>query len=288
VTDQPLPQAINQTRVDLAAAGAAPAIVYELDRRLKADGGAHGAAAGQAPAAGPVAWFVGDAAPQSRPAMVDAVTRLLAAVGVTPVPISAGRSSGLLASTLGLRDTAVQLAEAIVADVRASGASEVLVSGPADRWTFTQVYPTRLGVHWPEELRVREVSDVLAEAYGAGRLHLRQEPIGPYAYHDPCHTPRLEATRPAPRALLAAAFGIEHSRELFWREHRAHPCGATGGLEFTSPAIADALAAARLSDAEAAGAAWLFTDEPACGHQLAGRSPSVTVRGLYEALAERL
>jgi Fe-S oxidoreductase len=207
---------------------------------------------------------------------------------VTPVPISAGRSSGLLASTLGLRDTAVQLAEAIVADVRASGASEVLVSGPADRWTFTQVYPTRLGVHWPEGVRVREVSDVLAEGHAAGRLPLRPARIGPYAYHDPCHTPRLGPTRSAPRALLAAVFGIEHARELFWREHRAHPCGATGGLEFTSPAIADALADARLADTEAAGATSLFTDEPACGHQLSGRSSSVIVRGLYEALAERL
>jgi hypothetical protein len=48
------------------------------------------------------------------------------------------------------------------------------------------------------------------------------------------------------------------------------------------------LAAARLADAEAAGATWLFTDEPACGQHLSGRSSSVTVRGLFEALADQL
>jgi Fe-S oxidoreductase len=289
-TDQPLPDAINQSRTEIAAAGGAPPIVYELDRQLKAYGGAYGSTKVTATSAtGPSALFLGDAAPHSRPAAVDAARRLLSAAGRSPVPIATGRSSGLLANTLGLRATAIDLAQAVLADVRASGAAEVLVLGPTDRWTFEQVYKERLGVAWPAGVVVREVTDVLAEAVAAGRLTFRPESAGAYAYHDPCHTPRLGHSRPAPRALLAAAFGTAHAKELFWREHRAHPCGATGGLEFTTPAIAARLADARLADAAAAGAEWIVTDEPACLHQLAGRpSGQVAVRGLYEVLVERL
>jgi Fe-S oxidoreductase len=289
VTDQPLPDAINQTRVALAAAGAAPAPVYELDRRLREHGGAHGPVPQPKAETGEVGLFVGDAVPHGQPATIEAVRRLLVATGLTPVLLSAGRSTGLSASTLGLRETAVQLAEAVLADVRTAGVSEVLVLGPADRWTFTHVYPARLGRPWPEQVRVREVTDVLAEAHQAKRLRFRRQAIGPYAYHDPCHTPRLgDGSRSAPRALLAAAFGADQARELFWRQRRAHPCGAIGGLELTHPEIAAELADARLADAAAADARWLFTDEPACCHQLSGRSADVTVRGLYEALAEQL
>jgi Fe-S oxidoreductase len=289
VTDQPLPDAINQTRVALAAAGAAPAAVYDLDRRLREDAGAHGPVPRAVPAAGAVGLFVGDAAPHLQSPAIDAVRRLLSAAGLTPAILSAGRSTGLLASTLGLCETAVRLAEAVLADIHAAGVSDVLVFGPADRWTFTHVYPSRLGLAWPASIRIREVADVLAEAHAAGRLTLRREAIGPYAYHDPCHTARLDrGSRPAPRALLGAAFGGDEARELFWREARAHPCGAIGGLTVTHPDIADRLADARLADAEAAGASWLFTDEPACAHHLSRRSTAVTVRGLYEALADRL
>ena len=151
------------------------------------------------------------------------------------------------------------------------------------------MYQERLGVAWPEGVVVREVTDVLAEAAVSGTLTFRQQAAGAYAYHDPCHTPRLGRARPAPRALLAAAFGAAGAKDMFWREHRAHPCGATGGLEFTTPAIAERLADARLADAAAAGAEWIVTDEPACLHQLASRpSQKVAVRGLYEVLAERL
>jgi Fe-S oxidoreductase len=315
VTDQPLPHAIYLSRVALAAAGVAPAPVYEWDRRLRADGGAQGPVAPASSHTGAVGLFVGDGSPRDRPAELEAVHRLLQAAGLTPVLVSAGRSTGLSAATLGLRHTAVLLADAVLADVRAAGVSELLVFGPADRWTFSHVYPARLDRPWPEDVHVREVTDVLAEAHAAGRLRLRPEAIGPYAYHDPCHTARLgdgsnktgseagsyrplhpqnpdplahPVSRRAPRALLAAAFGREEARELFWREGRAHPCGAIGGLGITHPAIAAQLSDARLADAEAAGARWLFTDEPSCRHQLSGRSKAVTVRGLYEALADRL
>lgn len=288
-TDQPLPVAINRSRESIAAAGGAPPAVYELDRQLRAHRSAYGTSTPAATVArGAVALFVGEAAFHLQPMAVEAALALLKAAGVSPVLIGAGRASGLLANTVGLRSAAQALAADVVAEVQASGASEVLVLGPADKWTFTEVFGERLGVAWPAAVVVREVVDVLAAALAEGRLTLRSQAVGSYAYHDPCHTPRLGRTRPAPRALLAAALGASGARDLLFREHRAHPCGAIGGLEFTHPDVADKLADARLEDATRAGAALLVTDEPACLHKLSGRPSSMPVRGLYDLLAERL
>ena len=215
---------------------------------------------------------------------------MLHAIGIDAVPICDGRSSGLVASSLGLKATAETLGRAVIEDVQTSGVTELLVLAPSDRWTFEYVYGNRLGLQWPTAVGVREVTDVLAAALADGRLRL--EPGAddtPYAYHDPCHSARVAHERPAPRALLAAALGGAASRELFWREHRAHPCGAVGGLELTSPDIARQLAMARLDAAQRTGATTLITEDPGCLAHLARHSSAdVTVMGLYELLADRL
>jgi Fe-S oxidoreductase len=288
-TDQPLPDAINATRVELAAGGLAPAAVYELERHWQARGEGRGTPLPKGVStAADMLLFVGDAAPHVGRS-VAIIKRLLDAAGVSVTPIGEGQPSGLLASTLGLRDTAAASARAVVADVTASGCHEVLVLSPADRWTFEHVYPVRLGVEWPSSVTVREVVTVLADAQASGHLVIRQVPEGPYAYHDPCHTPRMGDRRPAPRALLAAALGPADARNLFFREHRAHPCGAVGGLEITHPALAARLAAARFDDAAEAGAGTLITEDPACLHHLRQSAGGpVVAKDLYEVLADRL
>jgi len=62
-----------------------------------------------------------------------------------------------------------------------------------------------------------------------------------------------------------------------------------GGLEFTQPAIASALARARIADARAAGARWLLTEDPACLHQIrTADAGGIEVMSVFEALAGRL
>jgi Fe-S oxidoreductase len=101
--------------------------------------------------------------------------------------------------------------------------------------------------------------------------------------------PRLARDHAAPRALAAAALGPDAARSLFWREHRAHPCGAIGGLDVTHPDIAARLAAARLDDARAAGAEWIVTEDPSCARHLAlHASGEIEVRNLFELLEARL
>jgi Fe-S oxidoreductase len=290
-TDQPLPDAIAAARAEVVAAGAAPAAVYDVERRLRAQAGAaRPSPAATNRAASTVGLFVGDVSGVARARAVQSAVALLAAAGVPVVEVGAGRSTGRTASSLGLRDVAVDLARAVIDDVQSAGVEELIVITPGDRWAFEAVYADRLGLAWPAGVRVSEAIVVLARALAAGSLSV--EPLTdarPYAYHDPCHVPRLERDHAAPRALAAAVLGGEMARSLFWREHRAHPCGAIGGLDVTHPDIAARLAAARVDDARAAGAEWIVTEDPSCAEHLAGHADgAIEVRNLFELLAERV
>jgi Fe-S oxidoreductase len=227
-----------------------------------------------------VAVFVGDAGTHLSPKTLDAAITLLRAAGLKPVPVGAGRSTGLLASSLGFPETATALARAVIAEVEAAGCRRLLTVSPGDRFAFERLYRERLDLTWPASIVVEDAAVVLAAALQWGALTLRRRANVPaYAYHDPCHAPRIDRDSAAPRALLAAALGDEPARRMFWREGRAHPCGATGGLEFTQPAIAASLADARLEDAVAAGATWLITDDPGCLYHLQSRSAHLASRG---------
>jgi Fe-S oxidoreductase len=286
-TDRPLPDSIALARAQVAAAGQAPAAAYALRDTLEAR--ARQASAAARPAAGAdTVLFVGDAAAASR-ASLEAATKLLAAIGIRPTPIGEGCGNGVLASALGFPETARAEAEAIVALV-SGGVREVLVLGSADAYAFERLHRDRLGVTWPEGVRVRAVTSVLAEALAQSALRFTAKPAaGAYAYHDPCHSPRIERDHGAPRALLAAALGEAGGRRLFWREERAHPCGSVGALAHTHPDLANQLSDARLADAAQAGATVLVTEDPACLHHLQSRSAAdVSVVGLYELLLERL
>lgn len=302
-TDQPLPDAIAAAREAIVAAGHAPSVVLELRDRFTSQGHpytarvsaasaeprgdrAAGASAGASDERRVTALFVGDAACHLAPESVEAARWLLDTAGVEAVPVGVGRASGWLASSVGLRDVAWSLAQRVLAEIQEVGATELLVLSAADRWAFGHVLPVRLGLSWPAGVKVKSAVDVLAGANASGRLQFRVQSGAAYAYHDPCHSPRLEQDGAGARQLLDAALGASNARPLFWREGRAHPCGAIGGLEFTHPPIAQALAESRFSDARAVGAARLVTDDPSCADHLKRVAPrDVLVENLYDVLA---
>lgn len=288
-THQPLPEAIVGARAAIADAGLAPAAAVDVRSRLERWGHAYSAPGPRpAQAKGAVGLFVGEALPGST-ATVEAAIRLLARAGIDAVPVGVARSTGLVASALGFASIARTLAETVLADVAASGCKELLVLGPGDRFAFERVYPGRLGTPWPAGVRVQEATAVLADALDAGRLRLRPPSDAvPWVYQEPDHAVRV-GVRPGPRQLLAAALGGSHERRLLRRDERAHPCGVSGGLDLTQPALAAALAEARLADAEAAGAARLVTEDPSClRHLQAHAGGRMEVLGLFEVLAGRL
>ena len=290
VYSNPLPEGIAAARAEVVASGLAPAIVYELaeilekwenpfvPRRPERSGGR-----------GDVALFVGDDAFHMKEESLRAAVRLLEAVGIEPVLVGRGRSSGYLATSLGLPAIAHDHALANLAEVEATGASQLFVLSPGDYFAFTTVYPERLGLQFPESVEVLEVSTFLADRLESGRLRLRDgDSQDTVVYVDPTHSVRVPERAAAPRRLLEALTGAP-LLELFWRGERAYPCGDLA-LQFTQPQLADSLTQARLVDAVSVGADLVVTDAPGSLAHLERHAAAqkVRVRGLYELLAERL
>lgn len=290
VTDQPLPEAIAAARAEVVDLGLAPAGVIDAAKKLAEFGNPYEAIAPQPVSSqGKVALFAGDETRYRWPAALDAALRLLADMGIEPVLIGRGRNNGYLASSLGYPDLARTLARATLEELAATGARQMLVLSPGDYFTFHKLYDERLGVPWPRRIEIREVMGLLADALAAGDLQLsRASEAIEYAYLDPTHTVRIDGRWQAPRRLLDAILS-GHRRELFWRQERAHPSGATA-LQFSQPDLAMRLASARLEDAQKTGAQLIVTEAPGDLALLSPLAPrfGLHLRGLYELLAEHL
>ncbi|MEP7188910.1 MAG: (Fe-S)-binding protein [Roseiflexaceae bacterium] len=288
VTDQPLPDAIVAARAEVVAAGCAPASVAEIDAALRRWGNSYGVLtpAPEATEWGETAIFVGSTAFHREWESVHAARRLLERAGLEHALAAVGRSSGYLAYTLGLHDTARQLARATVAELEHLGCRRLVVLSPGQEHTLKHVYPL-LGVALPEQIEVIDLPALLTTLLDAGRLKFAQTDVQ-LAYHDACQTPRIDGRWRAPRRLLAALTS-QQVHEGFWREKRATPCGASGGLPWTQPDLAADLARAALTDATRNGARLIVTDAPQCLAHLRGAATAgVEVRGLYEMLAEQI
>ena len=290
VTDQPLPDAIAAARAEVTSQQLAPAIVYEIGEMLKQYENPY---VKQTPekvtGTGAVALFVGDEAHHLWPAGMKAARMLIQATGVTPVEIGIGRNNGYLASSLGFPATARILAQTTLDELRASGARKLLVLSPGDYFAFNQHLIERLGLTWPEEVELVELTTYLYEHFKTGRLTLTiLEDLTSYAYVDPAHAARVPAGRAAARAILKAVLP-NPVRELFWRGERAHPVGSTA-LQFTQSHLADHLTFARLDDTVKSGAQVAITEDAGTLYQLNRHAArfGVRVQGLYELLAASL
>ena len=288
VTDQALPTAISAARSEIVQQGMAPLEVQAIDEALKKWSNPFAEKVPEAvTGSGEVALFVGDAARHLSPSVLESALRLLQAAHMKPVLVGVGRSTGFLASSLGLVATATRLAQAVIDEVTQVSCKKLLVLAPGDLYAFTTLYAERLGLIWPTDVEVIETVSFLYDAVQQERLSLNtSESPTSYAYHDPCHAPRVTRNHQAARQLLKAALG-QSPAELFWRQQRAHPCGAVGGLELTQPGLSEKLARARFDDSEKAGVSVLITEDPLCLSQLQKWAPSgVEVRGLFETLID--
>jgi Fe-S oxidoreductase len=290
VTDQALPDAIAATRAEVAGRGLAPAAALEIHQAIQEWSNPYEkkkpeAARGE----GEFALFVGDDARYLWPEELDAALKLLAAVGVKPVRIGAGRSNGYLPSSLGFPETARKLAQATLTELKSSGAKCLLVLTPGDQYAFSSLLTERLGIEWPKGIEIREVLSLLEEKSADGKLDLKpSDDQRPYSYIDPTHSLRVPARHAAPRHLLTRILPGA-GRELFWRKERSHPAG-NGALQFTSPHISAHLTYSRLADAQQAGARVIISEDPGCLSHLQRHADrfGLQVQGLYELLAGQL
>lgn len=288
VTDRALPAAIIAARAEVVRLGVQPASVAEVEKKLREWGNPYGAVppAG-APAHGSVGVFVGDATHCLRPQSVPAAQKVVtAAAGQAPVLLSVGRASGYLPYALGLWDTARNLAQQTLDDVRASGVREIITLSAEDANTLTKLYP-ELGLALPADVTVTPLMTYLAPKLAQGQLKLRPGSLPAATYHDPCQAMTLPGYAAAARQVITALAG-QAPREMFWREKRAAPCGAIGGLEFTQPALSAEMARLRLAEAAETGAEVLLTDDPHCAAQLDRFAQGLRVQSVIERLADQL
>ena len=290
VTDQPLPDAIALIRGEIVKKNLAPKVVYELDNSFRT---------WKTPfkdkepednsGIGKDALFVGDEAQYLWPDTVPYAIKMLDACSVDPILIGAGHNSGFLASSLGLIETARELANYILKVLADGGVERLFVLSPGDYFTFTKVFPERLDIAWPTSLQVIEVIQFLDEQYNAGNIQFQtKDEIDPYAYVDPTHAVRVPERHHAPRNLLHAVMNGQ-SKELFWRCERAHPVGSTA-LQFTNPELAHQFTCYRFKDAQNSGAQLLICEDPGTLSKLqeVSKSSGIRLKGMYELLAEQL
>jgi Fe-S oxidoreductase len=291
VYSNPLPEGIAAARAVVAKQGLAMPVVYDMAKILEEFENPYERRRPEpAQGTGVVALFVGDETHFLRPSLLEAALKLLRAVGVEPVLIGVGRSTGYIASSLGLPEIGRDLAIKNLAELKASGARRLLVLDPGAQFAFGQMYDERFDLKLPAEVELVSALSVLAEQLDSGKLRFNASTDSTaWAYVDPTHSVRVEGRFEAPRKLLTALLPSA-PKELFWRDGRAYPTGETGGLQFTQPQIADALTQARLADAANMGARGVITEGAASLFHLDRHAAAydMQVRGLYELMAEQL
>jgi Fe-S oxidoreductase len=288
-TDRPLPAALKAARAEIVRLGKQPASVSEIDRKLREWGNPYGEilrSAQNDTASAEMGLYVGATAYFLRPQAIAATQKLLSATGVNPTLLSAGRSSGYLPYALGLWDTARDLAQQTLHEIQSSGVREILTLTAEDAHAIKHVY-YELGLMPPRQVRVLQIAEYLAPQVAQGQLKIRPLEMQAVTYHDPCQALALPDHAKAARQLIAALTGSA-PREMLWREKRAAPCGATGGLEFTQPWLAEAMAKKRLDGAREIGAEVVLTDDPHCVSHLVQHAAGLRVQNLIEVLAEQM
>lgn len=288
-TDRPLPAALVAARAEIVRLGLAPKSVKDLEDKLERSAvSRQGAASRGQPSSvrrqpGDLGLFIGAA--ESSPRTVEAAQKLFKAAGAGEFTcLGTGRSSAYLAYTVGLWEGASQLAQETVAEIQTSGVEKVITLSAEDAHMLKHVLP-ELGFSLPPSMQVLELVEFLGQKVEQGQLQFMKRDFGVFTYHDPCHTPRLPGRADAARRLLAAISG-SGPNEMLWRDKRAAPCGAVGGLTYTQPKLAADMARARLGEAKSTGAQVLLTDDPGCIAHLEKNSDGVRVVNLIELMAE--
>jgi Fe-S oxidoreductase len=286
VTDQPLPTAIAAARARVVLLGAAPQSISDLDTSLKNWGNPYRARPTSEISTADTALFVGTTHYFHSPS-VNAARRLLYALEIDHVLIGQGLSSPALPYGLGLHETAHQLAQTALREIAASQCKRLVVITPEDLYAFTDVL-RRLGLQLPSGVEVVDLITLLAEA--VENNHLKLNPIAiNYTYHDAPYSPSFPARAMQVRSVLAALIRSS-MREMFWRNGRAAPGGAVGGLNLTNPELAERLTRERLAEAAATGADTLITDDPAAvaDFNQHASDTSLKIDSLYELLARQV
>ncbi|MEM0343022.1 MAG: (Fe-S)-binding protein [Thermoplasmata archaeon] len=133
------------------------------------------------------------------------------------------------------------------------------------------------------KISVAHISTEIARLIEDGRLRVRRsgEKV---TYHDPCHLGRLGGIFDEPRVIVKA---VAELVEMPNNRYESRCCGAGAGLQSAFPKLSRELAARRVAEAKATGAAAIVTACPFCETQLR-TVPGIRVIDLMELLLDSL
>lgn len=289
ITDQPFSEAVARVREDLLARGLIPSALAALVAEARQQASLLGDAVFEPDhERSELLLFVSDETQYLWPQAIAAVQSLLKALGQPFGFLARGQSSGFMAASLGLIESARTQAKSILHQLELAKARQVLVLNPGDEYVFKQLYQERLDLPWPDSVEVKSLLSLLLAAYQAGKLSFQTSgELRSYAYIDPNQVLRVKDFDSA--RILAKAVLPGQALELFWRRERAHPV-ATPFLQLSQPELAEKLSRARLEDALGQGAELLLCEDAATLSQLARYAPEygLELKGLYELLADQL
>jgi Fe-S oxidoreductase len=162
-----------------------------------------------------------------------------------------------------------------VAQVRASGARQVVVTCPSCYHLWKHLYPEVAGGEM-EGLEVLHATEALAQLIDEGRLRLRRMEQR-VTYHDPCDLGRRAEVYEAPRRILRGLPGVTL---VEMRDHRENAlcCGGGGNVETYDPGLTAAAAARRLAQAQETEASVIVSACQQCERTLANAARQQRVR----------
>lgn len=224
------------------------------------------------PASGPrrarVGMLLGCAQEAFFPEVNRATARVLAANGFEVVIPREQACCGSLFVHEGERERGKALARRLIACFEAAGVDCVAVNA-AGCGSVMKEYGALLGDD-PEyaaraaafSTRVRDVSELLAEAGPVGALHAVHLSA---TYHDACHLAHGQRVRLPPRALLQAIPGLK----LVELQEADMCCGSAGVYNLLQPGVAGQLLDRKLDRILATGAQVVVSGNPGCLLQIA-------------------
>lgn len=160
---------------------------------------------------------------------------------------------------------------------------EVVFINPHCQKFMTRTYPEISASH--ETIAARHLSELLVDAFKAGRLTATKKQSLKVSYHDPCSLGRGLGIYGAPRQVLSFLDGVELV-EMKRNRANAYCCGGTGKA---FPDFSTRVAEDRLREFRETGADLLITACPSCKEALQAALPAPEknrVRDLIEFVSE--
>jgi Fe-S oxidoreductase len=218
-----------------------------------------------------------------------AVTKSLMAAGISFGIIGNEESCcGESIRKVGDEDLFQKLAASNIELFNSKGVKKIITTGPHCLFTFKNEYPELGG-----EYEVFHYTQILNEAYKAGKLKFNGEAVGPISFHDPCYLGRHSEIFDPPRELMAALPGSD-PKELVRNQKQSLCCQGGGGRVWMETKAGERFAELRISEALDAGAKTLATACPYCITMLEdtckvlGKQDVLEVLDLSEVIAARV